>query len=276
MAAASPPGREVHSDGSITAHALEVDPAVRGSDRRLDRGEPGRHAGPVAGGRSASMRHLRLRRHALRRRAQHDPRAVRLVQRQRSTRCGGPPTTRPLNIGVLGGRRLRERRGAGLVLRQHHLRHHDHLRPDVPSQRPHAGAAGRRRRPGQPGAGGRAAGDRRRPHGLRRLVLRRAWATATTPPRGSPTGSQPEGMYMVTSGTHFNSGCCFDYGNAETNNRDTGNGHMDADLLRHAVLVLAVQRRRPVGHGRPGERPVPVQHRRQPEHVEHRQPATRS
>jgi hypothetical protein len=33
---------------------------------------------------------------------------------------------------------------------------------------------------------------------------------------------------MVTSATHVNSGCCFDYGNAETNNRDNGNGHMDA------------------------------------------------
>ena len=33
---------------------------------------------------------------------------------------------------------------------------------------------------------------------------------------GVPTGSAPEGMYMVTSGTHVNSGCCFDYGNSET------------------------------------------------------------
>jgi hypothetical protein len=39
---------------------------------------------------------------------------------------------------------------------------------------------------------------------------------------------QPEGMYMVSSGTHFNSGCCFDYGNAETSGTDTGAGHMDA------------------------------------------------
>jgi non-reducing end alpha-L-arabinofuranosidase len=45
---------------------------------------------------------------------------------------------------------------------------------------------------------------------------------------GVATGSQPEGMYAVMSGTHFNSGCCFDYGNAETNNLDNGNGHMDA------------------------------------------------
>ena len=39
---------------------------------------------------------------------------------------------------------------------------------------------------------------------------------------------KPEGMYMVSSGTHFNSGCCFDYGNAETSATDTGAGHMDA------------------------------------------------
>ena len=45
---------------------------------------------------------------------------------------------------------------------------------------------------------------------------------------GVATGSQPQGAYMVTSATHVNSGCCFDYGNAETNNQDNGNGHMDA------------------------------------------------
>ena len=39
---------------------------------------------------------------------------------------------------------------------------------------------------------------------------------------------KPEGMYMVSSGTHYNSGCCFDYGNAETSGNDTGAGHMDA------------------------------------------------
>jgi non-reducing end alpha-L-arabinofuranosidase len=46
--------------------------------------------------------------------------------------------------------------------------------------------------------------------------------------RGVATGGEPEGMYMVASGTHVNSGCCFDFGNAETNTDDNGNGHMDA------------------------------------------------
>jgi non-reducing end alpha-L-arabinofuranosidase len=45
---------------------------------------------------------------------------------------------------------------------------------------------------------------------------------------GVATGSEPQGAYMVAAGTHVNSGCCFDYGNAETNNDDNGNGHMDA------------------------------------------------
>jgi non-reducing end alpha-L-arabinofuranosidase len=44
---------------------------------------------------------------------------------------------------------------------------------------------------------------------------------------GVAVNGKPEGMYMVSSGTHFNSGCCFDYGNAETSGTDTGAGHMD-------------------------------------------------
>jgi len=45
---------------------------------------------------------------------------------------------------------------------------------------------------------------------------------------GVPKGSSPEGMYMVTSGTHVNSGCCFDYGNSETTRKADGAGAMDA------------------------------------------------
>ena len=45
---------------------------------------------------------------------------------------------------------------------------------------------------------------------------------------GIATGSQPEGMYMVTSGKHFNSGCCFDYGNSEVGRTADGPGTMDA------------------------------------------------
>ncbi|WP_042404847.1 arabinofuranosidase catalytic domain-containing protein [Streptacidiphilus carbonis] len=45
---------------------------------------------------------------------------------------------------------------------------------------------------------------------------------------GIATGDAAEGMYAVLDGTHYNGGCCFDYGNAETSNDDTGNGHMEA------------------------------------------------
>jgi non-reducing end alpha-L-arabinofuranosidase len=43
-----------------------------------------------------------------------------------------------------------------------------------------------------------------------------------------PTGSAPEGLYMVTSGTHVNGGCCFDYGNSETTRKADAAGAMDA------------------------------------------------
>lgn len=44
---------------------------------------------------------------------------------------------------------------------------------------------------------------------------------------GIATGDQPEGMYAILDGSHYNGGCCFDYGNAETNSRDNGNGTME-------------------------------------------------
>jgi hypothetical protein len=45
---------------------------------------------------------------------------------------------------------------------------------------------------------------------------------------GIATGDAAEGMYAIFDGTHYNGGCCFDYGNAETNSRDDGNGTMEA------------------------------------------------
>ncbi|WP_042394911.1 arabinofuranosidase catalytic domain-containing protein, partial [Streptacidiphilus carbonis] len=45
---------------------------------------------------------------------------------------------------------------------------------------------------------------------------------------GVAVNGQAEGAYMVASGTHVGSECCFDYGNAESTPYDTGNGHMDA------------------------------------------------
>eukprot|EP01084_Bolivina_argentea_P109863 196279_1 len=45
---------------------------------------------------------------------------------------------------------------------------------------------------------------------------------------GVARGNDPETLYMVTSGVHVNGGCCFDYGNAETNNNDDGRSTMEA------------------------------------------------
>ncbi|MFF2464206.1 arabinofuranosidase catalytic domain-containing protein [Streptomyces mirabilis] len=45
---------------------------------------------------------------------------------------------------------------------------------------------------------------------------------------GVATGDNPEGMYAIFDGTHYNGGCCFDYGNAETDSNDDGNGTMEA------------------------------------------------
>jgi hypothetical protein len=45
---------------------------------------------------------------------------------------------------------------------------------------------------------------------------------------GIATGDASESEYAIFDGTHYNGGCCFDYGNAETNNNDDGNGTMEA------------------------------------------------
>jgi hypothetical protein len=49
------------------------------------------------------------------------------------------------------------------------------------------------------------------------------------------TGDQPEGMYWVLDGQHFNDGCCFDYGNAEIDSRDDGNGTMETSYFGNAT-----------------------------------------
>ena len=43
-----------------------------------------------------------------------------------------------------------------------------------------------------------------------------------------PTGSAPEGVYMVTSSNNVDQYCCFDYGSGENSHTDTGNATMNA------------------------------------------------
>jgi hypothetical protein len=45
---------------------------------------------------------------------------------------------------------------------------------------------------------------------------------------GVAKGNQAEAMYMVVDGMRFSGTCCFDYGNAEANGQDDGNGTMEA------------------------------------------------
>ena len=45
--------------------------------------------------------------------------------------------------------------------------------------------------------------------------------------KGTAVDDQAEGQYWVINGHHFNNGCCFDYGNAETDSRDDGDGTME-------------------------------------------------
>jgi alpha-L-arabinofuranosidase B-like protein/lamin tail-like protein/alpha-galactosidase-like protein len=45
--------------------------------------------------------------------------------------------------------------------------------------------------------------------------------------KGTAVDDQAEGQYWVINGHHYNSGCCFDYGNAEIDSRDDDNGTME-------------------------------------------------
>jgi hypothetical protein len=53
---------------------------------------------------------------------------------------------------------------------------------------------------------------------------------------GTATGDQPETEYMVTSQSNLVDGCCFDYGNAETDSHDDGNGTMEAVYFGGGVV----------------------------------------
>ena len=66
---------------------------------------------------------------------------------------------------------------------------------------------------------------------------------------GVAKGDEPETLYMVTSGTHFNEGCCFDYGNAETFIGDAGCGTMEAISITNGTTTM-----HGAHHGQGGQR----------------------
>jgi hypothetical protein len=52
--------------------------------------------------------------------------------------------------------------------------------------------------------------------------------------KGTAVDDQAEGQYWVINGHHYNSGCCFDYGNAEIDSRDDDNGTMETTYYGNA------------------------------------------
>jgi non-reducing end alpha-L-arabinofuranosidase len=53
--------------------------------------------------------------------------------------------------------------------------------------------------------------------------------------KGTAVDDQGEGQYWVVNGKHYNSGCCFDYGNAEIDSRDDDNGTMETLYFGNAT-----------------------------------------
>lgn len=54
--------------------------------------------------------------------------------------------------------------------------------------------------------------------------------------KGLAVADEPEGIYYVIDGTHYDSGCCFDYGNASTNGRAVGTGTMETTYFGTATV----------------------------------------
>jgi hypothetical protein len=52
---------------------------------------------------------------------------------------------------------------------------------------------------------------------------------------GIAINDEPEGIYYVIDGTHYDSGCCFDYGNSSTNSRAVGTGTMETTYFGTAT-----------------------------------------
>ena len=53
--------------------------------------------------------------------------------------------------------------------------------------------------------------------------------------KGTAVDDQAEGQYWVINGRHYNGGCCYDYGNAETDSRDDGDGTMETTYYGNAT-----------------------------------------
>ena len=65
-------------------------------------------------------------------------------------------------------------------------------------------------------------------HAVYGLKMTQGMGYRTDTAKGVATGSQPEGIYMVTSSSLYTKHCCWDFGSGEVSNTDTGDGHMNA------------------------------------------------
>lgn len=52
---------------------------------------------------------------------------------------------------------------------------------------------------------------------------------------GIAVNDEPEGIYYVVDGKHYDSGCCFDYGNSSTNGKAVGTGTMETTYFGTAT-----------------------------------------
>ena len=73
--------------------------------------------------------------------------------------------------------------------------------------------------------------------------------------KGTAVDDQAEGQYWVINGKHYNSGCCFDYGNAEIDSRDDDNGTMETTYYGNAPNWYHGNQPGPWVDDRPGEQP---------------------
>jgi hypothetical protein len=74
-------------------------------------------------------------------------------------------------------------------------------------------------------------------------------------PKGTAVDDQAEGQYWVINGLHYNNGCCFDYGNAETDSRETATARWRRRTTATPRLVPRAAARA-VDHDGPGEQLV--------------------
>jgi hypothetical protein len=53
---------------------------------------------------------------------------------------------------------------------------------------------------------------------------------------GMPLGAEPQGVYMVTSGEHYNGGCCYNYGNGQVSRTYEGGPTMDSVYFGNCTI----------------------------------------